>query len=293
MKKITPHLWYDKEAKEAAAFYTSVFPGSKIIRTTTIHDTPGGDSDIVSFELAGQPFMAISAGPLFKFTPALSFLVLCQTKEEVDALWNQLNEGGTALMALDAYPFSERYGWTQDRYGLSWQIMYAADQEIRQKITPVMLFVGDGYGKAEEAIHFYTSVFRKSSVTDIQHYGKGQEPNKEGTVMYGAFVLEGQEFAAMDGGSEHNFTFNEAVSLIVHCKDQQEIDHYWDKLSAVPAAEQCGWLKDKFGVSWQVVPERMDEMMADNDPERLARVTQAFLQMKKFDLAELEKAYEG
>src|SRR5690606_36547006 len=115
-------------------------PGSRIIRTTTIHDTPGGDSDIVSFELAGQPFMAISAGPLFTFTPALSFLVLCQTKEEVDALWNQLNEGGTALMALDAYPFSERYGWTQDRYGLSWQIMYAGDQEIKQKITPVMLF---------------------------------------------------------------------------------------------------------------------------------------------------------
>lgn len=292
MKKITTHLWYDKEATEAAAFYTAVLPGS-ITNTTTIHNTPSGDCDIVSFELAGRCFQAISVGPFFKFTPALSFLVACQTKEEVNDLWNRLGEGGTPLMPLDSYPFSERYGWTRDRYGLSWQIMYNGGTEVKQKITPVLLFVGKVYGKAEEAMRFYTSVFSDGRVGDIAHYVDGEAPNIQGTVKYGTFSIGDDDFAVMDGVMEHPFTFNEAVSLIVSCKDQEEIDYYWGKLSAVPEAEQCGWLKDKYGVSWQIVPARMDEMMADNDPQRVARVTQAFLKMKKFNLAELEKAYQG
>lgn len=153
MQKITPHLWFDKEAKEAAEFYTSVFPDSKIIGTMTLHDTPSGDSDVVSFELSGQSFMAISAGPFFKF--------------------------------------------------------------------------------------------------------------------------------------------NEAISFMVHCDTQEEIDYYWEKLSAVPEAEQCGWLKDKYGLSWQIVPSGMDEMMSKGTPEQIERVTQAFLKMKKFNIDELKKAYEG
>ncbi len=119
------------------------------------------------------------------------------------------------------------------------------------------------------------------------------EPEKEGTVMFTDFKLEGQWFTAMDSAREHNFAFNEAISFIVNCNDQVEIDYYWEKLSAVPQAEQCGWLKDKFGVSWQIVPVDMDEMMQDQDPERSARVTQAVMKMKKFDIAELRKAYDG
>lgn len=293
MEKITMHLWYNTEAKEAAQFYASVFPASRISNITTIRDTPSGDCDIVSFELSGQPFMAISAGPLFKFTPAISFLVACETKEEVDTLWKKLAEGGTPVMPLDTYHFSERYGWTTDRYGLSWQIMHAGNQEIKQKITPVLMFVGDVYGKAEEAMKFYTSVFKDGTIGEISRYTGNEGPDKAGTIQYGGFTLNGQEFGAMDSAMAHQFNFNEAISLMVYCKTQQEIDYYWKKLSAVPEAEQCGWLKDKFGVSWQVVPESMDRMMADKDPARVARVTQAFLQMKKFDLAELERAYQG
>ncbi len=152
-QKIAPHLWFDKEAKEAASFYCSIFPDSSITNITTLHDTPSGDCDVVSFRLFGQPFMAISAGPLFKF--------------------------------------------------------------------------------------------------------------------------------------------NESISFMVYCDTQEEIDYYWEKLSAVPEAEQCGWLKDKYGLSWQIVPTVMDKMMQDHDPERLARVTQTFLNMKKFDLAELQRAYDG
>jgi predicted 3-demethylubiquinone-9 3-methyltransferase (glyoxalase superfamily) len=214
-----------------------------------------------------------------------------QDQEETDALWGTLSEGGAVLMPLDAYPFSERYGWCQDRYGLSWQVSFAGEQEISQRIKPTLMFVGDVCGKTEEALNFYASVFEDSNVGSIFRYGPGSEPDAEGTVQYAAFMLEGNSFAAMDSARAHEFTFNEATSLIVYCRNQEEIDYFWDRLSAVPEAEQCGWLKDRYGLSWQVVPTDMDEMMANGTEEQLARVTEAFLPMKKFDLAELRAAY--
>lgn len=292
MQKIVPHLWFDKEATEAARFYTSILEDSRITNITTLRNTPSGDCDVVSFQLLGQDFMAISAGPLFKFNPAVSFFVSCKTKNEVDVLWKRLSEGGMALMELGEYPFSEKYGWVQDRYGLSWQVMFVGNRQVRERIIPFLMFVGGVCGKAEEAISFYTSVFRNAKVGNIFRYGKDEEPDREGTVKHAAFWLEGQEFAAMDSAYPHNFTFNEAISFIVRCETQQEIDYYWERLSAVPEAEQCGWLKDKYGLSWQVVPTAMDEMMRDKDEKKLARVTEAFLKMKKFDIAELRRAYE-
>jgi len=293
MQKITPHLWYDKEAVEAAELYCSVLPDSKVTNVSTLHDTPSGDTDIVSFQLCGQEFQSISAGPLFKFNPSISFLISCNSTEEVDDFWNKLADGGKALMPLDSYPFSERYGWTEDRYGLSWQIMLAGDRGVTQRITPTLMYVGDVAGKAEEAVNFYASVFPNSKVGDIDRYGKGEEPDKEGTVRHAGFSLNGYQLAAMDSAREHDFGFNEAISIMVFCEDQREIDRYWDALSAVPESEQCGWLKDKFGLSWQILPTSLDEMMANGTQEQIDRVTQAFLPMKKFDLAELQKAYEG
>jgi predicted 3-demethylubiquinone-9 3-methyltransferase (glyoxalase superfamily) len=292
MQKLTPHLWFDKEAKEAAGFYTSFFKNSAIKNTTTLHGAPSGSVDIVTIELVGQEFMLISAGPYFKFTPAVSFLVACSTKEEVDTLWRELSQGGSALMELGEYPFSERYGWTQDRYGLSWQLMFMGEREIKQKITPTLMFVGKQCGRAEEAVTFYASVFHDANVGPILRYGKDEAPDKEGTIKHAAFTLEGQEFAVMDSARAHNFTFNEAISFIVHCNTQEEIDYYWGKLSADPKAEQCGWLKDKFALSWQIVPTIMAEMLKDKDKKKMARVTEAFLKMKKFDIAKLKEAYE-
>jgi predicted 3-demethylubiquinone-9 3-methyltransferase (glyoxalase superfamily) len=155
------------------------------------------------------------------------------------------------------------------------------------------MFVGNVVGKAEEAINFYVSVFHNSKVGGIDRYGKGEEPDAEGTVKHASFTLEGQEFAAMDSAFPHKFAFNEAISLIVHCENQEEIDYYWKKLSADPMAEQCGWLKDKYGLSWQVTPNALQEMLMDKDEKRKAWVTEAFLKMKKFDIAELRIAYEG
>jgi len=293
MKGITPHLWFDTEAVEAAELYASALPDSRVRNVTTIHDTPSGDSDIVSFELMGQPFMAITAGPLFRFTPAVSFLIACDTKEEVDACWERLAEGGKALMPLAAYPFSDHYGWTEDRYGLSWQVMLTGEDRGGRRITPTLMFTGDVCGKAEEAVGFYTSLFPASSIGHVDRYDEGEEPDEPGTVRHAGFNLDGHEFAAMDSARVHDFGFNEAVSFMVRCESQEEIDQYWDGLSAVPEAEQCGWLKDRYGLSWQVVPAAMDEMMRTGTKEQVARVTEAFLKMKKFDLAELERAYVG
>lgn len=293
MQKITPHLWFDQEAKQAAELYVSTFPNSRIKSTTTLHNTPSDSVDVVTFELSGLAFQAISAGPLFKFNPSVSFHVKCSTKEEVDAIWNKLSQGGQVLVELGSYPFSERYGWLQDKYGLSWQIIYSGAGDLTQQITPVIMFVGGVCGKAEEAVNFWTSVFRESKVNTILHYGQGEQPDKEGTVKYASFSLFGQEFGAMDSAHAHQFAFNEAISFIINCDTQDEIDYYWRKLSAVPEAEQCGWLKDQYGLSWQVVPSGMDEMLGGDDREKIDRVTQAFLVMKKLDIAKLQDAYEG
>ena len=197
-------------------------------------------------------------------------------------------------MPLDKYPFSERYGWLQDKYGLSWQLILSNPEgEERPFIVPSLMFVGKVCGKAEESTNFYMSVFKNSRRGIVAHYPKGMEPDKEGTIMFTDFMIENQWFAAMDSARAHNFAFNEATSFMVYCDTQKEIDYYWDRLSAVPEAEQCGWLKDKYGLSWQIVPTTMDEMMANGTREQIDRLTQAFLPMKKLVIAELEKAFEG
>lgn len=292
MQKIVPHLWFDKEAVEAAKFYTSVFKG-KVKHKSTLYDTPSGDTDVVQFEILGQDFMAISAGPYFKFNPSISFLIACKTKAEVNSYWKKLADDGTPLMELGKYPFSDWYGWIQDKYGLSWQIMFFGDFPIKQNIIPTLLFVGNVVGKAEEAIKFYTKVFKKTKIIDIARYDEGEGPEKPGMVKHGRFAIEGLEFGILESAQNHDFAFNEAVSFIVNCADQKEIDYFWKKLSAVPESEQCGWLKDKYGVSWQIVPTAMDEMMKSKDKKAMARVTQAVLKMKKFDIKELDDAYNG
>lgn len=293
MQKITPHLWFDTEAYEAAKLYMSLFENSKIKNSITLHDTPSGDADMLTIMLAGQEFMLLNAGPYFKFNPSISFLIACKTKDEVQTLWDKLFEGGSALMELGEYPFSEKYGWLQDKFGLSWQIMFMGDREVKQKITPTLMFVGDLCGKTEEAVNFYATVFHDSNVGDIMRYNKGEEPDKEGTIRHVQFTLEGQAFAAMDSAHEHKFQFSEAISFVVKCETQEELDYYWNKLSADPKAEQCGWLKDKYTVSWQISPTMMDQMFEEKDEKKIARVTQAFLKMKKFDIEKLKEASEG
>lgn len=294
MQKITPHLWFDTEAKTAAEFYVAAFGReSEVLSTNVLDGTPSGSVDVVNFSLWGFRFDAISAGPFFKFNPSISISVQCHDEAEIDRLYAVLKEGGKELMELSVYPWSKKYGWVNDAYGLSWQLNLPADNhDYKDRICPFLMFTKEKAGKAQEAMNFYASVFPDSKVRFVARYEQG-EPSPEGAVKHGEFELFGQTMMALDGYGPHEFVFNEAVSLLVCCKDQAEIDRYWNALSAVPEAEQCGWLRDKFGVSWQIVPEAMEEMMRTGDREKIARVTQAFLKMKKLDVAALQSAYDN
>jgi predicted 3-demethylubiquinone-9 3-methyltransferase (glyoxalase superfamily) len=291
MQKITPCLWFDNEAEEAAKFYTSIFPNSKILTIVpyTI-DTPAkkaiGSVMTVSFNLSGHVFMGVNGGTYFKTNPSISFIVGCDTKEEVDRLWGKLSEGSSkALMPLDKYPFSEKYGWIQDKYGISWQLIFTSPEgEERPKIVPSMLFTNEKSGKAEEAVKFYISCFKESKLGNLMHFEDDQGPNKKGTVMFSDFKLDNVWLAAMDGGNVHEFTFNEAISFMINCKDQNEINSFYDKLSALPEAEMCGWLKDKYGVSWQLMTKDMEELSKDR------RVMAKLLEMKRFNIDELQES---
>lgn len=291
MQKIIPFLWFDNQAEEAVNFYTSIFKNAKIESMTRYGEAGPGPKGAVmtaAFQLEGQEFIALNGGPQFSFTPAISFFVTYETPQEIDALWEKLAPGGTVLMELAEYPFSEKFGWVMDRFGISWQLMLASQ---KQKITPFLMFVGEQHGKAEEAMNFYTSLFKNSSMTRIERYGpRNEEP--EGAVMHAAFSLSGQEFMAMDSNREHSFTFTPAISFLVNCETQAEVDKLWEKLSAGGEAGPCGWLKDKYGVSWQIIPTALTEMLNDPDPAKAERVMKAMLQMGKIEIEGLKQAYE-
>lgn len=297
MQTITPYLWFDDQAEEAAQFYTSLFKDSKLGQVARYDKAaaeaagrPEGSAMIVPFHLAGQEFVGLNGGPHFKFTPAISFFITLDTEAAVDALWEKLSVGGTPLMPLQAYEWSDKYGWLNDRYGLSWQIGLGEREEVGQTITPALLFVGKQHGRAEEAIRFYTTVFKNADITGILRYS-AEDNEPEGTVKHAQFTLEGQTFMAMDSSLAHDFTFTEALSFMVKCESQKEVDYFWDRLSAHPEAEQCGWLKDQFGVSWQIVPTIVPKLLSDPDAHKSQRVMQAVLQMKKIDIATLEQVY--
>ena len=300
MQKITPFLWFDNNAEEAINFYTSVFGNSKINNVNIYSEDaakatgrPAGSVMTASFNLNGQEFVALNGGPVFKFNPSVSFFVIFKNEKEVDNLWGKLSEGGKVLMELQKYDWSKKYGWIEDKYGLSWQLMLTEDDD-KQKIIPSLLFVDKVYGKAEEAINFYTNVFRNTKVESVYKYGPGYEPNSENAIMYADFILEGNKFAAMDSANDHNFNFNEAISFVVDCKDQEEVDYYWNKLTSDGGQESmCAWLKDKFGVSWQIVPKVLVEMLGDKNPLKAQKAMQAMLQMKKIIIKDLEKAYNS
>ena len=310
-QKITPCLWFDKNCEEAVNFYISVFPNSSI---TSIKRYPEGMTEepmqgmsgkvlTAVFELDGLTFQALDGGPIFKINPSVSFMVNFDPSRnpnaahDLDVMWEKLSEGGHALMPLQEYPFSKKYGWVEDRFGVSWQLILTDPSgEPRPSIVPSMLFVGAVAGKAEEALNFYVSTFKQNSkIGTVATYPAGMEPEKEGSAMFAEAQLAGQWFAAMDSANPgHHFSFSEAVSFCVECADQAEVDYFWSALVEGGGQEsQCGWLKDRYGFSWQVVPTRMIELMSDPDAEKSKRALSAMMEMKKLVIADLEKAAQG
>src|SRR5690554_4249276 len=238
-QKIIPHLWFNNEVKEAVTFYTNIFPNSSIDQEAIIYGSPGGDADLVSFTIFDYTFMAINGGHNFQKNPSISFTINFyyngdnSEKKMLIKIWNELASAGKVLMPLQEYSFSKLYGWVEDKFSVSWQLsLIDSKKDINSKrIAPNLMFVDDVCGKAEEATDFYISIFNNSKRKSIHRYPANMEPDKGGTVMYTDLQLEGLLFSATDRARNHQFNFNEGISLLINCDDQDEIDYYWKKLS--------------------------------------------------------------
>lgn len=284
---IIPCIWFDNEAEQAVKFYCSLFDNSKVNRITRYgkagfeyHHKPEGSVMTIEFELNGQKFLALNGGPDFKLNESVSFFVYCETEERINFLYEKLSESGSINMPLDKYDWSPKYAWVKDKFGLSWQLDIEAINSP-QKIVPSLLFVNENYKKVKVAINFYVSVFPNSTI--LVEY-----PSND-YLLFSQAKLNGSLLNAMSGGDiKHNFDFNDALSFIITCDSQDEIDYYWNKLTEGGKEVQCGWLKDKFGVSWQVVPKILNELISK--PEKADRVMSVVLEMKKFNIKKLMEA---
>lgn len=278
MQKISPFLWFDNNASEAINFYNSAFSSLKNSVSKKIEIKE--EQMVIPFSLEGIEFTALNGGPHFKPNPSISFFVTLEDEEDVNSLWNLFLSEGKVLMPLQKYDWSEKYGWLSDKFGFSWQISLGKLNEVNNKvISPFLLFTGENSSRAEEAVNFYLSIFKESRLEGILKNGN--------SVLHAQFYLYDQTFMISESNT-HNFNFNEAVSFVVNCEDQNEVDYYWEKLSNGGEESMCGWLKDKFGVSWQIVPIALQKLLADED--RSERVMNALLKMKKLDIKTLEQA---
>ncbi|UOU97178.1 VOC family protein [Chryseobacterium daecheongense] len=281
---IFPCLWYDGDAKQSADFYCQVFNG-KITADTPV---------VLNIELFGQKLMLLNGGPHFQKNASVSFMVICETEDEVQKYWDQLLEGGMALMQLDSYPWSKKYGWVRDQYGVTWQL-FLGEKASDQKIIPTLMFIHQNNGKAMEAMEFYTQTFPNSSIGNVLKYKDGGEAGEvPENIQHAHFIIDGYDLFCMDNSYDHQFDFNEGISMVIMTDDQEETDHLWNTLISGGGRESmCGWLKDKYGFSWQIVPKRLIQLMNDSDQEKAQKVVQAMMKMQKIIIKDLEEAYHS
>ncbi|MBB2148602.1 VOC family protein [Pedobacter gandavensis] len=276
---IYPCLTIRGKITEAAEFYTQTFGEGKIGTTHPF---------VIQIELSGQKFMLLNEGPSTDPNPAISFMVLGENAEETEKYWNKLQDGGKIMMPLDSYPWSTKYGWIEDKYGVSWQLYTGTKEDVPQKFCPTLMFTGDRAGKAETAINFYTSLFPNSVIQGIQKYAEG-EGDRTDFIKHAQYKLNDYTMMAMDSSAAHAFGFNDAISLVVECETQEEIDKYWDQLTSNGGFEvACGWCIDQFGISWQIIPKAIVQLISH--PERGQRAMKAMMGMKKLIIKELENA---
>ena len=276
--RIIPSLWFESNALEAMEFYTSIFPDSEIVQQT---------SGVVTAKLAGVSFIAINGGSdEFKPNSSISFMVICETREEIDAIWEKLLEAGKVYMKLDNYPWSSHYGWIGDKYGFTWQLYLGKLEDVNcQRIVPTLMFSYTQQGKCEQAVNFYQSVFNDFKSHGIMRY---EDEVFKGQVVHAQFELNGFIMAAMDSGVQQDFTFNEAISLTIMCNDQVEIDYYWNAFTKDGQEVECGWCMDPYGVYWQVVPHNIKELVFDAPNAKQA--FEALMKMKKIVIKDLGNA---
>ncbi|MGV8847557.1 VOC family protein [Tessaracoccus sp.] len=294
MQRIVPNVWCQGNADDVGRFYAAVLPdtSAEVVASYPTENLPdfqrelAGQPLVVDVTVGGYRLRLINAGDDFRPTPALSFVVNMdpvvfsggevEARARITAMWEEFSDGGKVRMPLGEYPHSKLYGWVEDRFGVNWQLMLAdPSAERRPILIPQFLFTGAA-AQARQAIDFYTGLFPAS--------GPGMlvpQPGDDGGILFAEFTLAEQQFSAVDGGAAHDFTFTPGLSLEFDCADQEEIDTLWGALSAVPEAEQCGWLVDRFGVSWQIVPENMGALVGHSG------AYQRMLGMKKIVIADL------
>lgn len=271
---IIPALWFDQQALEAFEFYSEVFPDTSITKSDPI---------VVEGSIMGIDFIGINGGPMFKPNPTISFMAVFESKEVLTASWEKLSTTGKIMMPLDSYPYSELYGWVEDQYGVSWQLYYGKLSDVNnQAILPTIMFCDQQQGNCKEALAFYNSMFKDYQSQGVKEYPEG---DVKGQVMHTQFEIKDFTMAAMDSGVPMPFNFTEGVSLTITCKDQEEIDYYWNTITEKGQESMCGWCKDQFGMSWQVVPINISKILANNP-----NAGQAIMKMKKISIAELENA---
>lgn len=298
MKTIIPYLWCSRNAEELVQFYTQIFPqaqaGKKTYYTPASAKVSGmkeGELLTYQFRLLDQEFVALNGGDLFKFSPAVSLTVSLESDEQIHSLWEKLLEGGSVLMPLQEYPFSKKYGWLQDQFGVSWQLRKS--EEPQESISPSLLFVGEKYGKAEEAAKHYADIFKdQGQILDLGPFSE-KGPDPEGEMTYALLKLRDRYFTLMDGPGEHNFDFTGAISFLVDCEDQAEIDYFWSALSEGGEELPCGWVKDRYGVHWQVFSLSTEKFFEPQGSAAAEKALEAMYEMKKIILADIRNAYES
>lgn len=283
MHKLQTFVWYVDQAEDATKLYLSAFKDSKMLSTMPGPGKPMG----VTIDIAGTEIITFNGGQHQPLTPAISFFVTLGSEAEVDHAWKVLTDGGVALMPLDKYPFSEKFGWVQDKFGQTWQLFLS--QGSTMSVSPFLLFVGPQHARAKEALEHYTSIFNGSTIDNITYFGTG-EMGQEGTVKHGACTIMGTKLMVMDSNAPHAFNFNEAQSLFVNCTTQDEVDYYWSKLGDGGTYSRCGWLADKFGVWWQIIPAALGKALSNPDPAKAGRAMQAMMKMDKIIIAHIDAA---
>ena len=296
--ELVPCLWLGDQAEAAASLYLEAFADARVESVAHYPEEganpanlPPGSVLTVDVRLAEQRLTLLNGGPGFRPNPSVSFHVHLGDAADVDALHATLGEGGAELMPLGEYPWSARYAWIEDRFGVSWQIM--ARPEAREPaIVPCLMYAGEHHGGAREAIDAYVGAIPNSRVLEVETFAEG-EGGEAGTVKQGRFELAGHTMVAMDGGTGHAFGFDEGASLQVLCSAQAEVDRVWSALAVGGEEGPCGWVRDRFGLWWQVVPEAMATWMSSDDAAARDRVFRAMLSMGKLDVDALERAYRG
>ncbi len=277
-ESITPCLWYDQQAREAAGLYCTAFARTKVTAQSPI---------VTEISIDGQRITLLDGGPMYKPNPSISLYYICDTMAEFDQAWKSLSAGGMVIIPADKYPWGEKYGFVADKFGVGWQVALGKVSEVGQRVTPCFTFTGTEYGHAEEAIGYYSSIFTDVKVDGILRYDASESPHRAGTVKHAQLAMNGFKFMFMDDPLD-KFHFTEGVSLTVHCETQERIDHYWNKLTESGAESMCGWLRDKYGVSWQIIPVVLTKIM--NDPAKAGKAARAFMSMRKLDIEQIVQA---